>query len=93
MNTDDAETIAADALTFLAADAARLRRFLDLSGLSPASIRAAAREAGFLRGVLDYIDADERLLKMFANASGIDPSVIAKARMALGGRTWEGDAP
>jgi hypothetical protein len=93
MNTDNAEAIAVDALSFLAADAARLRRFLDLSGLSPASIRAAAREAGFLLGVLDYIDADERLLKMFAEATGINPSIVAKARVALGGRTWEADGP
>jgi hypothetical protein len=93
MNTDDAEAIAVDALTFLAADAARLQRFLDLSGLSPASIRAAAREAGFLLGVLDYIDADERLLKMFADTTGINPSFVAKARVALGGRTCEVDVP
>ena len=93
MNTDDAKAIAVDALTFLAAYAARLGRFFDLSGLSPVSIRAAAREAGFLIGVLDYVDADEGLLKLFADTTGIHPSVVAKARAALGGRTWEADVP
>jgi hypothetical protein len=89
MNKNDAEGIAVDALTFIASDAARLARFLDLSGLTPASIRAAARDVGFLLGVLDYVDADETLLKAFADASGISPSIVAKARLALGGQSWE----
>jgi LPS sulfotransferase NodH len=93
MNNDYAEGIAADALSFIAADATRLARFLDLSGLTPASIRAASREAGFLVGVLDYIDADQALLKAFADATGIDPATVAKARLALGGQTWEQDVP
>jgi hypothetical protein len=89
MNNDAAADIAVDALIFIAADATRLARFLDLSGLTPASIRAAARDAGFLLGVLDYIDADEALLKAFADASGISPSTVARARLALGGLPWE----
>ena len=93
MNNDAAADIAIDALTFIAADATRLARFLDLSGLTPASIRAAACDPGFLLGVLEYIDADEALLKAFADASCINPSVVTKARLALGGRTWEGDVP
>ena len=85
MTKDDAETIAAKALTFLAGDAARLVRFLDLSGLDPGSIRAAARGAGFLAGVLEYICGDEALLVAFAANAGIDPARIAQARVALGG--------
>jgi hypothetical protein len=89
MNNDAAEAIAVHALAFIATDANRLGRFLDLTGLTPQSIRAAARDAGFLLGVLDYIDADETLLKAFAASSGIDPSTVSKARSALGGRAWE----
>lgn len=89
MNNNDAEALAVDALTFIAADGARLTRFLDLTGLTPPSIRAAAHDAGFLLGVLDYIDADETLLKAFADSSGINPSAVSKARLALGGRPWE----
>jgi hypothetical protein len=89
MNNDAAEAIAVDALAFIATDANRLGRFLDLTGLTPQSIRAAARDAGFLLGVLDYIDADETLLKAFAASSGIDPLTVSKARSALGGRAWE----
>jgi hypothetical protein len=89
MNNDAAEAIAVDALSFIATDAYRLARFLDLTGLTPQSIRAAARDAEFLLGVLDYIDADESLLKAFAVSSGINPSTVSKARLVLGGRPWE----
>lgn len=89
MNNDEAEAIAVDALTFISADATRLARFLDLSGLTPASIRAAAHDAGFLLGVLDYINADEALLRSFADTIGINPSTVEKAHSALGGRMWE----
>jgi hypothetical protein len=85
MNNDAAESIAVDALTFIGTDASRLARFLDLTGLTPQSIRAAAHDAGFLLGVLDYIDADDALLKAFADFSGINPSTVSKARLALGG--------
>jgi hypothetical protein len=89
MNNDAAEAIAVDALTFIATDANRLARFLDLTGLTPQSIRVAAHDAGFLLGVLDYIDADEALLKAFAESSGINPSTVPQARLALGGRPRE----
>jgi hypothetical protein len=93
MKKTDAEAMAVEALNFLAADATRLVRFLDLSGLEPASIRVAARDAGFLAGVLDYVNGDEALLVAFADANGIDPSAVAKARSMLGGKSWERDVP
>ena len=93
MKKTDADAIAVEALNFLAADATRLVRFLDLSGLEPASIRAAARDPAFLAGVLDYINADESLLMTFADTIGIRPNDVGNARVALGGQTWERDVP
>jgi hypothetical protein len=93
MNRDNAETIAVDALRFLAGDAARLVRFLDLCGLNPSSVRAAARDPAFLAGVLDYVSSDEALLIEFAHDAGIEPSAVEKARSVLGGRQWERDVP
>jgi len=92
MQKDAAETIAANALNFLARDAERLVRFLDLSGLSPGSIRDAARDPGFLAGVLDYVCANETLLLGFADQYEITPANVEKARSALSGR-WERDLP
>jgi hypothetical protein len=74
------------ALTFLACDAERLGRFLALTGIAPDSLRAAAREPGFLLGVLDHVAADEALLVAFANESGIDPQEVVQARDALADR-------
>jgi Protein of unknown function (DUF3572) len=93
MDKKSAESIAVEALNFLAADGARLVRFLDLSGLDPTSIRAAARDPGFLLGVLEYVNGDEALLKAFAAEAGVDPPVVERAHASLGGRAWERDLP
>ena len=93
LNKSEAEAIGIEALNFLAADATRLVRFLDLSGLDPSSIRSAARDPGFLAGVLDYVNADEPLLTAFARDVGVDPGLVGKAQAALGGRHWERDTP
>jgi hypothetical protein len=93
MNKQQAEAIAVDGLNFLAADGERLVRFLDLSGLNPASIRSAARDPGFLAGVLEYINGDERLLMAFTGDAGIEPGAVGRAHHALGGGAWERDVP
>jgi len=87
-----AEELAIQALTFIAGDAERLGRFLAITGIGPAQIRAAAQEPGFLVGVLDYLAGDERLLAAFATETGLDPTHVGKALVALGGH-WERDIP
>jgi hypothetical protein len=84
-----AEALAIQALTFIAGDGERLGRFLGITGIGPAEIRAASREPGFLAGVLDYVAADQRLIESFAAESGMDPALIDQARLALGGAPWE----
>jgi hypothetical protein len=78
-----AEVLAIQALGFIAQDEERFGRFLALTGMGPAEIRAAARERHFLAGVLDYVSGDEDLLVAFAGYSGVDPSTVAVARRAL----------
>jgi hypothetical protein len=80
-----ADELAVAALVFLAGDEQRLGPFLALTGLAPESLRTAAREPGFLLGVLDHVMGDESLLRAFANESGIDPEDVARARQALAG--------
>ena len=84
--------LAVQALGFLAEEPERLEAFLSVTGLGRDDIRAAAREEGFLAGVLDHMLGDENLLVAFAAGAGIDPSSVARARQALGG-TWERDLP
>jgi hypothetical protein len=81
-----AAELAVAALAFLGGDAERLGRFLALTGIAPASLRAAARERGFLLGVLDHVAADEELLLAFADENGTDPQDVIRARDALADR-------
>lgn len=76
----DPEMLAIAALSFLAEEPERLARFLDLTGLSPATLRQAASDPRFLASVLDYLAADESLLLAFAaNAQVAPESVVAAA--------------
>ena len=92
LTKETAEGLAIQALTFIAVDGERLGRFLAITGIGPAQIRAAAQEPGFLIGVLDYLAGDERLLAAFAAEAGIDPGDVGKALAALGGH-WEREIP
>jgi Protein of unknown function (DUF3572) len=88
-----AEGLAIQALTFIAGDGERLGRFLAVTGIGPTEIRAAAREPGFLAGLLDYLASDEHLLTTFAAEAGFDPADIGRAQAILGGQTWERETP
>jgi hypothetical protein len=88
-----AEALAIQALNFLATEPARLSRFLALSGLDPASIRAAAGESGFLAGVLAHLGEDETLLTQFAADAGVTPVEVDRARRLLAGGDWEREVP
>jgi len=90
---DAAEALAVQALTFIAADGERLGRFLAMTGIGPAEIRAASGEPGFLTGVLEYLSGDEALLAAFAAEAGFDPEDIGKALSVLGGAPWEREVP
>jgi hypothetical protein len=90
---ETAAALAIEALSYPASDPEQMSRFLALTGIDPGAIRAAARDANFLAGVLDYVCGDERLLVAFAGHAGVAPEEIAKARHALGGGYWERDVP
>lgn len=78
-----AEALAVEALAFVAADADLLQRFLSVTGIEAEAIRAAAREPGFLAGVLGFVAAHEPTLLAFAGAAGRPPQAIAAALAAL----------
>jgi len=82
----DAESLAIQALAFIAEDHERIGPFLAATGIGPDMIRAAAHEPNFLAGVLDYVAGEDTLLIAFASAAGIDPFDIPVARDALGRR-------
>ena len=88
-----AEALSVQALSFIAADAERLGRFLAVTGIGPAEIRAAAREPRFLAGVLEFLVSDHKLAAEFAAEAGYSPGDLAKAHTALGGEPWEREIP
>ncbi|MCT8989409.1 DUF3572 domain-containing protein [Chelativorans sp. SCAU2101] len=91
MGRDDAETIAIQALSFIAGDPELLPRFLAITGIDAGQIRQAAREPGFLAGVLQFLLAHEPTLMAFTQASGLAPQEIAAAHRALpfGQEDWD----
>ena len=88
-----AESLAIQALTFLAAEPERLGSFLALTGIGPGEIRDAARTPYFLSGVLDHLAGDEQLLVSFATDAEIHPDLIAAARAVLAGKNAKHEAP
>lgn len=81
----DSESLAIDALGFLAEDPERLGRFLAITGLDPASLRRAVAAPGFLASVLDYLTQDESLLLAFATNRQLRPETVAQAARRLAG--------
>jgi Protein of unknown function (DUF3572) len=79
----EAQSIAIEALGFLAGDPERLGRFLAVTGLGPDNLRAAAKQPDFLAQVLHYLAQDESLLLAFAANGGFPPERVARAHQLL----------
>jgi hypothetical protein len=88
---EEAEAVAISALGFVASDPELLPRFLAITGIEAGSIREAAREPGFLAGVLQFLLAHEPTLLRFAEETGTPPASVGKALRALptGGDNYE----
>ncbi len=85
LDPEQAETLALGALQFLAADMTRLGRFLALTGMGPAELRAGAADPAVLVAVLDHLMSDESLLLVYSAETSIAPDRVAEARYVLGG--------
>ncbi len=81
----DSQAIAIQALTYIAADREQMNRFVALSGITLEELRLAAKEPGFLVGVLDFFMGHEPTLMAFAANAGISPEDVAMARHRLAG--------
>ncbi len=80
-----AETIALEALAFLAAQGEDLFRFVENSGIAADELRARAGEPDVLRAVLDYILSEDERLLAFCSAEDIEPKDVHMARHAMDG--------
>lgn len=83
--TSNAEVIALNLLSYIAGDQDRLDRFIAITGIAPAGLGAAAGDASFLAGVMDYALADETVLTGFAESAGMKPETLIAIRRRLPG--------
>ena len=80
---EQAEALAIKALGFLAADEELLGDFMGQAGLSPDSLRDAAKSRNFLNFVMDFICSNDTLIVNFASAEHIRPEAVMTARHHL----------
>jgi hypothetical protein len=85
----DAEALAIAAFSFIAAEPERLAGFLEITGLTAETVRAAAGSPGFLPAVLDHLIGNEALLVEFAAEHGADPAAVSAARALMPDARWE----
>ncbi|MBC7133848.1 MAG: DUF3572 domain-containing protein [Roseovarius sp.] len=91
ISQESAETIALEALAWLAGNDALWPVFLGASGASEADLRARAADRervadpAFLGAVLDFVMMDDRWVMAFCEARGLACEVPMRARAALPG--------
>ena len=85
MHSVDAETLALKALAFLAQSPDDLERFVALSGVTLADLRARADDPEILAAILDFILVSDELITGFCETVEIDPRELHAARRALPG--------
>lgn len=85
MKQDFAETLALQALGWLAGNDELLPVFLGATGASEADLRAGATDPAFLGSVLDFLTMDDAWVIAFCDFAGVDYTQPMAARQALPG--------
>jgi len=80
---EDATALALAALGWTVSDPSRAHRLLDMTGLTPADLRARAGEASVLAAVLGFLEAYEPDLIACAGAIDTQPAALVAARAKL----------
>jgi hypothetical protein len=84
-----AETLAAQAFSWLADDSDRLNAFIAMTGAAPADLVRSITSPSFLGTVLDFILTDDMLVKDFCDSRGLPYTAPMQARAMLpGGNNW-----
>ncbi len=85
VNVEPPAVLALRALAHVAGDEALGPRFLAMTGLDAADLRARAGESQVLAGVIEFLAAHEADLVAAAAALGVAPATLAAAGQALVG--------
>ncbi|MEQ7874124.1 DUF3572 family protein [Sphingomonas sp. ASV193] len=82
-STNDPRALALAALAATLSEEARAQRFLDLTGLDAATLRARAGDDTTLVALLDFLEAHEPDLVAVARAVGTSPGTLVAARREI----------
>ncbi len=82
-NSDDAPTIALQALTFILNDPLRADRFVGVTGLTPDNLRGRLDDPAVLAAILTFLEAHEPDLIAAADMLGTTPAALVAARITL----------
>ncbi|MFT6674462.1 MAG: hypothetical protein ACJAVM_000645 [Sulfitobacter sp.] len=85
ISNDAAETLALQALAWLAANDDLLPTFLGSTGASEGDLRARAADPAFLGAVLDFLMMDDAWVIGFCDSVSCPYERVMQARMALPG--------
>jgi hypothetical protein len=84
-----AETLAAQAFSWVAEDDERLNAFMAMTGADPADLVRNITSPAFLGTVLDYILTEDQLVIAFCDSRGLPYTAPMQARGLLpGGESW-----
>ncbi|MCL4187849.1 MAG: DUF3572 family protein [Rhodobacteraceae bacterium] len=82
---DQAETVALEALGWMAGAGDLLGGFLAASGIAPGELRARAGDPDLLAAVLDHLLTEDAWVAGFCAATGHRPDALQRARALLPG--------
>lgn len=84
-----AETLGAQAFSWVADDTDRLNAFMMMTGAAPADLVRNVTAPAFLGTVLDYLMTEDALVIAFCDARSLPYTAVMQARAVLpGGETW-----
>jgi len=82
--TNDPEALLLAALAETLSDERRAHRFLDMTGIDPATLRERAGDPTTLTALLDFLEAYEPDLIAVAAGVGVTPEALVGARARIG---------
>ena len=85
MTSDRAETVALQALGWLAGNEELCPVFLGATGASPEDLRDRATDPAFLGSILEFVTMDDAWIIAFCDATRLDYDIPLRARYALPG--------
>ncbi len=87
MTSTEAETLALQALGWLATREDLLAGFMAASGASPQHFGRSIEDPAFLVSILDFVTASDSVVTAFCDAVGLDYQLPIAARRYLSGRS------